>query len=244
MSKSKSLDRPAISHDDEVMLSWFFGEGSAYFERSPCGGMLEALERDSCVSQTCRRCRGVGVIGEDRDYTDPEYSQWCSSCNGTGTLPITMKRSKLALTAKPTKPNIGSNAKAPDNWALTTYAVASRRIDRMQTFSPVSVQTLAAFWGNAGSRWAEQDGFGRIFPVIALTKAGATLIKRSQGRSILQDQESDVPRDAHEQLGQLYLVEKIQSDPNRAKLFASGFSQAEKLVDQSILDWEKTKVPS
>ena len=240
MSKPKSEDRPILSSEDQASISWFFTDGQSYFERSPCGAMLDALERDSCTSIRCRRCRGEGIIGIERDYTDPEYAQWCSQCNGTGTLPVAMKRSKNQLTAKPTKPNIGSNAKAPDNWALTTYAVVSRRVNLIQVFAPVSVQVLAASFGNAGARWAATEGYNRLFPVLALTKAGATLIKRSQGRTILQDQESDVPRDAHEQLGQIHLVEKVQPEPNRTKLFTTAFKQAEALYFQACEDWNST----
>jgi hypothetical protein len=243
MSKSRATDRPSLSIDDQASIGWFFTSGQCEFERSPCGAMLDALERESCTSITCKRCRGEGIIGSDRDFTDPEYSQWCSSCGGTGSLPVTLRKSKSALTAKPTKTNLGSNAKAPDNWALTTYAVVSRRINLIQVFAPVSVQVLAAYFGDSGSRWAEQDGHGRIFPVIALTKAGATLIKRSQGRGMLQDQESDVPKDAHEQLGQLHLINQIQPDPNRTRLFAAGFSQAEALYDQALENWHKSGQP-
>jgi hypothetical protein len=235
----RTVEKPALSNEDQASISWFFTDGQCAFERSPCGPMLDALERDSCTSMPCRKCRGAGICGES-DWLDPESGQWCTLCNGTGTLPVVMKRSKHALTAKPTKSNAGSNAKAPENFALTTYAFVSRRINLMQVFAPVSVQVLAAYFGDSGYRWAQQDGRGRIFPVIALTKAGATLIKRSQGRTILQDQESDVPRDAHEQLGQLFLVESVQSDPNRAKLFTAGFKQAETLYDQAILDWNST----
>lgn len=239
-SKKKSTsDRPELSHEDETMLIWFFGEGSCYFEKSTCGSMLDALERDSCTSITCTKCRGAGIIGES-DWTNPDSGSWCNSCNGTGCLPVTMKRSKHVLTAKPTQQNIGGNARPPDNWALTTYAIVSRRIDKMQTFTPVSVQTLCAFYGNAGTRWAQTEGYSRIFPVLALTRAGATLIKRSQGRVLLQDQIPDVPQDAHEQLGQLHLVNRVQPEGGRTKLFTEAFSQAELLVDIAVVDWLKT----
>lgn len=230
--------RPELPREDETMLTWFLGEGSCYFEKSTCGSMLDAMEQSSCTSIKCKKCKGVGILGCD-DWLDPKSGSWCGACDGTGTLPVTMKRSKHALTAKPTKQNIGSNAKAPDNWALTTYAVVSRRINRMQVTSPQSVQVLAAFYGNAGTRWAQTENYSRIFPVIALTKAGVTLLKKSAGRALIQEQVTDVPQDAHEQLGQLHLVNRVQPEAGRTKLFSDGFDQAEGLYDIAVQDWLK-----
>lgn len=240
MGKKIKSEKPALSAEDFAYISWFFTDGQCAFEKSPCGGMLDALERDSCTSIKCNKCRGAGIIGED-DWANLDNGSWCGACRGTGTLPIAMKRGKGALTAKPTKQNVGSNAKAPENWALTVYALVSRRINRLQQTAPVSVQVLAAFCGNAGDRWAQTEGYSRVFPVLALTRAGATLIKKSHGRVLLHDQIPDVPQDAHEQLGQLHLVNKVQPETGRSKLFIEAFAQAELLIDAAVSDWNNVR---
>ncbi len=237
----KVTEKVVLPRDQEADLVWFLGVGSTCFEKSTCGSMLEALERDSCVSKTCGKCKGLGILGADEEYDYPGYGDFCGSCKGTGTLPVVSKRSKHALTAKPKTQSHGGNGKTPDDRVLTRYASVSRRLDKLQLINPVSVQVLAAHFGNAGTRWAQQDGYSRIFPVLALTQAGATLLKRSQNRALLVEQDTDVPKDAHEQLGQLHIIQRIQPDANRGKLFALAFEQAESLFDTAVSDYLKTE---
>lgn len=236
----KATEKVTLPQHQESDLVWFFGSGQSAFERSTCGSMLEALERDSCVSKACARCSGQGIIGGD-DFTAKGYGDWCDRCKGTGTLPVASKRSKHALTAKPKTQSHSGNGKTPDDRTLTKYASVSRRINRLQEINPVSVQVLAAFCGNAGTRWAQTENYSRIFPVLSLTQAGATLLKRSQNRALLVDQDTDVPKDAHEQIGQLHLIQKVQPDANRGKLFALAFDQAEALLDKAVVDYLKTE---
>jgi len=231
-------DKAVMPPDIESDLIWFLGRGQSAFERSTCGLMLESLERDSCVSKTCAKCKGQGVIGGD-DYTLPDYGAWCEKCKGTGSLPVVLRRSKGALTAKPKTKSTHGTGKTPDDKTLTRYAACSRLINKLQQVYPESVQVLAAYYGNAGTRWAQTEGYSRIFPVIALTRAGETLIKKAHAKELLQDSEQDtgVPRDAHEQIGQLHLVNKIQPDGSRTKLFTEGFAAAERLMDTAIRHW-------
>lgn len=227
--------------DQERDLIWIFGVGSTCFEKSTCGSMLDALERDSCTSKTCAKCNGQGVVGGD-DFTAPDYGAWCDRCSGTGTLPVVMRRSKAALTARPKSASGRSSGKTPADKTLTRYASISRRINKLQERRPESVQILAAYYGNAGTRWAQTEGYTRLFPVIVLTDPGATLVKRAHDRHLFQEGERNtgVPLLAHEQLGRLHSENKTQPDGSRTKLFIEGEIAAEALLEISILDWMET----
>jgi hypothetical protein len=240
MGKRKEEDS-LMPPDQERDLIWFLGPGSSAFEKSTCGPMLDALERDSCTSKSCAKCRGIGVLGGD-DYTSPDYGAWCPKCGGTGTLPVAMKRGKVPLTARPKASASHSSGKTPADKTLTRYASISRRINRLQEAHPESVQILAAYYGNAGTRWAQTDGYSRMFPVIALTIPGATLIKRALPSELIQTPELDrgVPMEAHEQLGRLYELNKTRPDGGRGKLFADGFIVGEKLLNVAIGHWLET----
>jgi len=238
MSKKETVEMPRDQAGD---LQWFFGVGSVAFEKSTCGSMLDALERDSCTSKQCSKCRGQGIIGGD-DYTAPGYGDWCDKCKGIGTLPVTLRRSKLALTARPKSQSSSGVAKTPSDKTLTRYASVSRRVKRLQERAPESVQILAAYYGNAGTRWAQTPGYTSLFPVIVLTQAGISLIKRYSTKEVLQFvwSGSAADQDAHEQLGQMYGLNKAKQDSNITKLFQEGFLQAEKLVELATVDWLAT----
>lgn len=228
-----------MPNNEAADLTWFFGPGSVKFERSTCGSMLEAMERDSCESKKCSQCKGQGILGIGMDVTETGYGDYCSRCNGTGSLPVASKRSKNVLTARPKSQSGGGYGKTPNDKTLTRYASISRRINRLQETDPESVQVLAAFYGNAGTRWAQTEGYSRVFPVLVLTQAGRTILKRSWTSATLQMYDSipDVPQDAHEQLGQLHLVNKVQPDGARSKLFAEAFLQGERLLNTATENW-------
>jgi hypothetical protein len=235
----KLKDKIEMPDTQEKALVWYFGIGQSAFEKSTCGSMLDALERDSCTSKLCSTCKGVGIKGGD-DYAAPGYGDWCQKCLGTGSLPVAMRRSKHALTARPKAVSSSSNAKTPSDKTLTKYASISRQVNRLQETKPESVQILAAYYGNAGTRWAQTEGYTRIFPVIVLTKPGEMLVKRAQEVLQIGEHSSGVPRDAHEQLGQLHMLNKSHPDGSRTKLFIEGERAADKLMDVAILDWMDT----
>jgi len=237
MGKKKEL--VLMPPDQESDLVWFFGDGQCEFERSACGPMLDALYRASGVSKPCAKCNGNGIIGDDLDFTAPGYGDWCDKCKGTGTLPIVSKKSKFPLTAKPKTVSGGGSGSEPNDKALTKYASISRKINRLQETHPRSVQILAAYYGNAGERWCGTPGYSRLFPVLVLTSAGATLIKRYSIKEIskaLWDSENAV-HDAHEQLGQMHALNQVEPDSGRTKLFNEAFLQAEKLMETATVDW-------
>lgn len=241
MSK-QNRNKSTIPSQDESDLIFFFGRGACVFERSTCGPMLDALERDSCTSVSCKRCKGQGIIGLD-DWSDPENGEWCRSCGGTGTLPVSSKRSKHSITVKPKKQSNYTSGKTAGDSVVTRFAGVSRRISRMFEIAPESVQVLAAFYGNAGTGWAQTEGYGRLFPVLSLTKAGQTLLKKATGKVLFQDdQREGLPKDAHQLLGDLDRVQKELPEAGRGKLFSDAYLQADRLMKQAALDWASAEV--
>lgn len=51
-----------ISGRDEADLSWFFGPGAAYFEKSTFGIMLERAILFGQQTETCETCKGLGFV--------------------------------------------------------------------------------------------------------------------------------------------------------------------------------------
>lgn len=95
----------------------------------------------------------------------PRHACW--GCFGTGDEP---------LSAQPVQPaDSGGSGVLANDAALTTFAITSRRADKVKARSPALHAALAAFYGDTGARWALTD-FGRLFSLYHLTPAGQRLV--------------------------------------------------------------------
>lgn len=73
---------PAIHPSEEADLSWYFGPGAAYFERSTFGDQLRRAAEFSQGSQPCETCEGFGfvqltaeeIIARNRRITELEHA--------------------------------------------------------------------------------------------------------------------------------------------------------------------------
>jgi hypothetical protein len=91
---------------DEVLLGWYFSRGTAGFERSTFGAVLDRQHSQVIGSRPCSRCEGAGVLNEPWVRTvdihgeplkEPERlesGQECPNCGGTGSKPRRIRARK------------------------------------------------------------------------------------------------------------------------------------------------------
>lgn len=106
----------------------------------------------------------------------------CRVCNGSGWLPRRTKHGtvRAALTARPTGSSVNKRGgREPSSDVLERYGFVCRRLSRVPHGHR---ETLEAFFGLAGLRWAEDRFRGRIWGVMPLTPAGKKLVKQSRGK--------------------------------------------------------------
>lgn len=142
----------------------------------------------------------------------------CKVCTGSGWIPRARKFPRAgALTARP-KQVAGSQAVEPSHDALERFGHVSRELRRI---SGEHQATLDGFFGLAGHRWADDPKRGRIWGVMALTKAGEKLIKRSRSKS-------DLKMSGDQRLHVQAELELIQPDKTkmRSALLALAHTQA------------------
>jgi hypothetical protein len=234
-----------INLHDEAALQWFFGRGSTVFERSTFGAMLDRLDKDAHTSTPCTLCEGAGIleeggfaikkVGDDFDERTVEHGGWCPRCRGTGFTPVRTRKSKEALTARPSKPPIEGGGEAPDDTALTRYAVTSRRLSTVERSDPEAIEVLAAYYGDAGCRWG-RTRHGRLFAVYALTPAGCKLIKMA-----LEGRQDAIEMSDHERIGVAAELEQTQPKRQRRALLDAAAVQALELVRKAAVAWNAAK---
>jgi len=243
-----------LSGEDQDDLVWFFGKGQCTFERSVFGAQLELAEIFTFGSRLCPRCGGDGFRGDpERQIRDAiarvnamtprelerlrdamrngRMPSWyddgrCRFCDGCGWVPLHRKHRRGGeLTAQPVVGELRPVPKEPQSDELERYGFVS---DQLQRMDDQHIQTLAAFFGAAGSRNEHDKDRGRIFGVYALTPAGKKLLK-------MAGKEGDLtPPLRIENQATLELTQRKQ---NRAALLEAAREQAEKRLRAAEQQW-------
>jgi hypothetical protein len=130
------------------------------------------VEKQAKRRPRCRLCRPEPTVKdpETGDLLRLAYAfvprHCCWNCFGTGDEPISAQPVQVA--------DPGGGVLANDS-ALTSFAITSRRVDKVKQRSPALHAALEAFYGDSGARWALSD-FGRLFSLYHLTPAGKRLV--------------------------------------------------------------------
>lgn len=248
--KTKQLpDQPdTISNADASALEWYLGEGSALFERSPFGAMLERSKLLGEASDPCRDCCGKGIIESDSPRLGSDCKNhrescdycvgrkiaigcWCSLCRGTGFTSRRIKGDPIMTMVLKKQTRFIEPSRTPEDWALTRYAVVSRHFDRLAKISKSSLTVIATYHGDKGARWADTS-WGRIFVLLPLTNSGKQLLKREGVRRFADD-----GTNLSEALG--VMAELCRKDPasENSKLFAEALDQAWSMYRKACLVW-------
>jgi len=246
---------PGSDQDD---LVWFFGQGQCTFERSVLGYQLRRAELYSFGSRMCPRCKGSGLKGKDQEQIIREaiatieamspqelqrlrdstrglrgkIPEWyddgrCKFCDGFGWVPRDRKHKRVgALTACPTVGELRPVPEEPQSDDLERYGFVS---DQLQRLDDREIQTLAAFFGSAGSRNEHDKDRGRIFGVYALTPAGKKLLKMAGKEGRLTP-----PL----RIENLATVQLTQYKPNRGELLKAARQQAESRLREAETEWK------
>lgn len=244
-----------LTGEDQDDLVWFFGAGQCAFERSVFGYQLERSETFTFGSRVCPKCKGRGFqkTAEDairetlrrfeeqperekqrlqeaiRAHKDPPpwYDDGrCERCDGSGWIPRkTRHRRGGPITAMPIHAELRPVPQEPASDDLERYGYVSDQVRRM---TQEDIETLAAFFGCAGSRNEHDKDRGRIFGVLALTPAGKKLLKMA-GKS-----ENMTPPLVIENQATLELT---QAKPNRRALLDGARKQAEKRLRRAEQGW-------
>lgn len=247
--KNKRSDSE-LSSNDATQLDWYLGVGACAFEKSPMGSMLERSWLLSEVSERCSQCNGQGIIDADHVPKDPKCKKcsggceycvngkvvegcWCSKCRGTGFNNVRIKNDRQQ-TVKLKKSAGREPGYTPEDWALTTYAIVSRYLNRLEGVSRESYQVLVAYHGDKGSRWSDTEQ-GRIFAVLPMTKAGKRLLKLAQTRA-----GADLGLTAAEQLATV-LGAKGGLNGEQLKLAAEAREEAWSKYAKACKLWNKVK---
>jgi hypothetical protein len=193
-----SAQDTTIPESDQSALSWYFGPGAAYFERSTFGEQIERTDRLNHVSEICDACDGLGFVeltadqiaARVKDFDDAKATEnpekrlekWTEVCARTlckackrGVVATRINTSKrVPLTARPKTTSDHEPGQAPDDEALQRYARVSRRLSRM----PEDMRgVLRLFFGDVGM-WCASKREGRIMALYSLTPAGRKLVAR------------------------------------------------------------------
>jgi hypothetical protein len=153
-----------ISNRDAYLLERFFSDGRS--ERSPLGGMLDAVER--YAPRYHERFEPEVPIAPPKDHA---RNCWCELC-------------KPSLDAKPTAELKEATREGPDEERLSLLSHVSRRLSVVRKADPLSFQVLEAFYGDSGARWVARDKkFSRLDAVLKYTASGRAQIDRDKKKS-------------------------------------------------------------
>jgi hypothetical protein len=161
---TKRLPRD-LPQRDQAALSWYFTDGSAAFERSTMGPMLEraALYSMRRLTLKCRSCGGEGILAD---------ASWCEGCHGTGTAQTRLVRSDDSELAMPVhETRSASGGYTPDDSMMARYAVVSRRVSHLPAIGRAA---LGRYFGPNGERCSHAPGW-RMIALYPLTPAGQRL---------------------------------------------------------------------
>lgn len=169
-------------------LDWYFGEGSATFERSCFGAQLEHAELFARAMRPCFDCGGLPQSvygGEVGGSGFAESGAECKRCSGCGWV-VCEQRLTGPLTVKPKPEHRGESGYWPGHATLVRFATVSRVVRAVADMSAALAGALRAYYGDQGARWGLTKN-GRIFAVYPLTKAGQRLVEASRRRSESRD---------------------------------------------------------
>lgn len=172
----------------ESDLDWYFGEGSATFERSTFGSQLEHAALFASATRPCFDCGGIPEStygGEVGGTGFAESGAECRRCCGVGWV-VCDQRPSGPLTVKPKPVPRAESGYWPGHDTLVRFATVSRVIRAVAETSPVLASVLRAYYGDQGARWGLTKN-GRIFSVYPLTKAGRRLLETSRRKSESRD---------------------------------------------------------
>ncbi len=178
----------------ESQLDWYYGEGSATFERSTFGDQLEHASLFAGATRPCFWCGGIPASvygGEVPGSGFTETGAECRKCHGAGWVASDQRKADGALTAKPKPAARVESGYWPGHDALTRYATMSRVVNQVSDMGRSLELALRAFYGDIGARWG-RHAYGRIFAVYPLTRAGTRLCETSRRRSIEALQDVDI----------------------------------------------------
>lgn len=220
--------RVCLPQGDESDLIWFSGPGSATFERSTFGAVLER-QRLFSVSGTSNQCPGCNGHRRNASYREvneiegnPELGDWCPVCNGSG-------RREVSVTQ--TGEGYQEQGYEPSHAALSRFGRVSRRLEKI----PIKQRRLLlAYYGDKGCKW-ERMGLGHIFAVYPLTKAGRRFLDRSLARHARMAEQAD-----DDALGAFAAAEASQSRPERKAAFAEMDRQAQTAYLAAVISWRRS----
>lgn len=213
------------------------------------------VEKQAKRRPRCRLCRPEPTVRDEQtgELLRVSYA-WvprhaCWGCFGTGDEPLSAQPVQVADTG-------GSGVLANDS-ALTTFAITSRRADKVKRRSPALHAALAAFYGDTGARWALTE-FGRLFSLYYLTRAGQRLVawetkerarerkeklkaekKKAKKQKLKEPQKLEetphlLPQEA---IWTQAVAQQRQPHPERRKLLLQAQEQASELYQRAADAW-------
>lgn len=205
---------------DQSDLEWFFGPGSATYQRSIMGGILDKISLFAVkheVDAEVTEARRVRIAKRRFDQEVPGE-----------------------ITARPTAEVTDSGRSEPDGNDLVRYGRVSRRLARVSSRHQT---ILAAYFGDSAARWARETGMmgriGKLGPVLLLTASGRELIERDRRKA----------RGAKLDLSDAQRIENVvgreeQSPDGPAKsLIERAMDEAREAVEHAAVEWLTTEPP-
>jgi len=125
----------------------------------------------------------------------------------------------------------------PEDADLVRAARVSRRLRWVQQADPAAEQTLEAYYGRAGARWARTDQ-GRMFALYPLTPAGEKFVRGDIAKR------PDSEATAHERLLAEVQVQLVAPTQQRRELLARIHTQSERRLNAAWDAWRVTEAQS
>ncbi len=231
---------------DKEELRWYLTSGLSMFERSTFGAILDVLESRAYVSQKCHKCWGEGILSTDTKHRDQDgrvevlpSGSWCPKCKGTGCIPVRITSDDLVViqTVHARTPGAsGGYREAPQDEALTRYALVSRRLSRM----PVGLRiALCAAYGDAGEAHSGTGLRGRAWACAPLTDAGRKLLQYARET---RDAHPDRVHTNEEPVALLTAIAQLDGAnplPQRTKLLAKAVEDGWQTLLAAEQAWDK-----
>ena len=191
-----------ISDRDAAELEWFFSQGQRLLGSSVTGVMLARSELHSV-------------------RIPPSPETWAAMLARRPNEPPPDALTVRSTANQPTP----AASYVPSDSGLQTFARISRRLGELPDHRALAV--LAAYYGDAGARWALDDG-GRIVAVMALTRAGQRLADGSRGGIVTT---------TAERIASELVLQKARANPMRAKLIEEARRHAWKALEWACRMW-------
>jgi hypothetical protein len=167
-----------LSIEDDVKLTWYFGEGMTYFQRSTFGPMLEHAQLFGFSGQYGAAVNAVPIS------TAYPKAGWPEVVDGE------IEYSDREITAQPISETVSPGGNDPPSWAAERMAYVTRRLAQLPELHR---DALAALYGREGDRCAAEAGKGggfglskvggRAVAVYPFTPTGRQLIAASEAET-------------------------------------------------------------